>query len=88
MKFKAPPLIKPEDVPNVFTTDRGDKFTIDISQVKDSFTDFLNMTEFLKTTELTCNNCCRFPCYRNQDPDQKIGFCYEIEDTEYSRKTI
>ena len=79
MKFKPPQQIKPEELPDVFG---GDQFTIDVSQVKDSFTDFLNMAEFLKTTELTCESCCKFPCHRNQDPNQKIGFCYEVIDAE------
>lgn len=86
MKFSPPPKIKPEDVPDVITTDRGE-FTIDVSKVKDSFTGFLNMADFLKDTTLTCKDCCEFPCHRNQDPDQKIGFCYEIEDPEETRKT-
>lgn len=79
MKFKPPQHIKPEAVPDVFG---GGPFTIDVSRVKDSFTDFLNMSEFLKTTKLTCESCCAFPCHRNQDPKQKIGFCYKVEDTE------
>jgi len=81
VKFKPPQHIKPKDVPNVFTTEH-ERFSIDVSQVKDSFTDFLNMAEFLKTTTLTCKTCSEFPCHRNQDPDQKIGFCYEVESDE------
>lgn len=79
MKFKPPQKIKPEEVPDVFG---GAPFTIDVSQVKDSFTDFLNMAEFLKDTTLTCESCSEFPCHRNQDPDHKIGFCYEVIDAE------
>ena len=85
MKFIPPQLIKPDEVPDVFG---GDRFTIDVSQVKDSFTDFLNMAEFLNDTTLTCKDCCRFPCHRNQDPDQKIGFCYEVEDAESTKKIM
>lgn len=81
MKFKPPQQIKPEEVPDVLIMDRGE-FTIDVSQVKDSFTEFLNMTEFLKDTTLTCKDCSEFPCHRNQDPDQRIGFCYEVVDAE------
>jgi len=79
VKFKPPQHLKPEDVPDVFG---GDEFTIDVTKVKDSFTDFLNMAEFLETTTLTCKTCSEFPCHRNQDPDQKIGFCYEVESDE------
>jgi len=81
MKFKPPQQIKPEEVPDVFAMDRED-FTIDVSQVRESFTAFLNMAEFLKDTSLTCKDCCRFPCHRNQDPGQRIGFCYEVIDAE------
>jgi len=81
MKFKPPQQIKPEEVPDILIMDRGE-FTIDVSQVKDSFTDFLNMARFLKDTTLTCKDCCKFPCHRNQDPDQSIGFCYEATDSE------
>jgi len=79
VKFTPPQTLKPEDVPDVFG---GDEFTINVSKVKDSFTDFLNMAEFLKTTTLTCKTCSEFPCHRSQDPDQKIGFCYEVESDE------
>ena len=75
MKFKPPQTYTADEIPNVFG---GDRFTINISEVKDSFTDFLNMAEFLKTTTLTCKTCSEFPCHRNQDPDHKIGFCYEV----------
>lgn len=79
MKFKPPQTYKEDEIPNVFG---GDRFTIDVTQVKDSFTDFLNMAEFMKTTTLTCETCSKFPCHRNQDPDRKIGFCYEVESDE------
>ena len=42
-------------------------------------TDFLNMAEFLRTTTTTCKDCARF---RYRDPNQKIGFCYEVESDE------
>jgi len=81
MRFKPPQLINPEEVPNVIVMDRGE-FSIDVSKVKNSFTNFLNMAEFLKDTTLTCKDCSEFPCHRNQDPDHKIGFCYEAIDSE------
>jgi len=76
VKFEPPQTYTEDEIPDVFG---GDRFSIDVSQVKDSFTDFLNMAEFLKTTTLTCETCSEFPCHRNQDPDRKIGFCYEVE---------
>lgn len=79
MKFTPPQTYTADEIPNVFG---GDRFSIDVSQVKDSFTDFLNMSKFLETTTLTCETCSEFPCHRNQDPDQKIGFCYEVESDE------
>ena len=60
-------------------------FSIDISKVKDSFTWFLNMNEFLKDTELKCKDCSEYPCYRYPNPEQKIGFCY-VEKNENTTK--
>ena len=75
MRFVPPATYTEDEIPDVFG---GEPFSIDVSRVKDSFTDFLNMAEFLATTTLTCKTCSEFPCHRNQDPDQKIGFCYEV----------
>ncbi|NIA11677.1 MAG: hypothetical protein GWP10_18635 [Nitrospiraceae bacterium] len=77
MKFEPPRHTKPDDLPDVIPCDR---FSIDITKVKDSFSWFVDMAEFLQTTTLTCKDCRNFPCHRNQDPDQRIGFCYEADE--------
>ena len=80
-RFQPPKNVSENDLPNVLYA-KGDKFSIDVSEVKESFTWFINMADFLKTTELRCKDCALYPgCGRYPKSDQKIGFCYE-EKTE------
>lgn len=72
-EFQPPEKFVPKDVPDVI---EGNTFSVDISKVKESFAWFVNMADFLKTTDLTCKDCGKFPCYRYPYPNQKIGFCY------------
>lgn len=79
-RFQPPKNISEHDLPNILYT-KGNEFSIDVTKVKESFTWFVNMADFIKTTELKCKDCALYPCYRYPKSDQKIGFCYE-EKTE------
>ena len=81
-RFQPPRHTSESDLPDVLHSSKENEFSIDISEVKESFTWFINMTDFLKTTELRCRDCALYPgCGRYPKSDQKIGFCYE-EKTE------
>jgi len=76
-RFQPPRHTSKEDLPDVLHSE-GDRFSIDITKVKDSFAWFVDMAEFLRTTELRCKDCVLYPdCGRYPKPDQKIGFCFE-----------
>ena len=80
-RFQPPKNVSENDLPNILYA-KGDKFSIDVTEVKESFTWFINMADFLKATELRCRDCALYPdCGRYPKSDQKIGFCYE-EKTE------
>ena len=49
--------------------------------MKESFSWFINMADFLRTTELRCRDCALYPgCGRYPKSDQRIGFCYEEKE--------
>ena len=77
IKFQPPRHTTESDLPDVLHAEE-DKFSLDITQVKDSFAWFVDMAEFLKTTDLKCKDCKLYPgCGRCPKSEQKIGFCYE-----------
>ena len=76
-RFQPPKHTKEEDLPNVLQGKKGE-FSIDVSEVKESFTWFINMADFIKATELKCKDCSLYPgCGRYPKSDQRIGFCFE-----------
>ena len=62
----------------IFYIAKKGEFSIDVSEVKESFTWFINMADFIKTTELKCKDCDLYPgCGRYPKSEQRIGFCFE-----------
>lgn len=79
-RFQPPRHTAENDLPDVLHA-KGDKFSIDITKVKDSFSWFVDMAEFLKTTELRCKDRALYSdCHRYPKAEQKIGFCYEEKE--------
>ena len=76
-RFQPPKQIKEKDLPDVLHS-KENEFSIDVSEVKESFTWFINMADFIKTTELKCKDCALYPgCGRYPKAEQRIGFCFE-----------
>ena len=79
-KFQPPKNISENDLPNVLYA-KGDRFSIDVSEIKESFTWFINMADFIKTTDLKCKDCDLYPrCGRYPKSNQRIGFCFEKKE--------
>lgn len=79
-RFQPPKHTKEDDLPDVLHGKKGE-FSIDVSEVKESFTWFINMADFIKTTELKCKDCDLYPgCGRYPKAEQRIGFCFEEKE--------
>lgn len=82
-RFEPPRSLKGSDLPDVLVGEGEHPISLDISAVKEDFAWILDMTNFLRTTNLKCRDCADFPCHRFPDPEQKIGFCFIAKSQDY-----